>query len=139
MATIRDGRLEGSERRPAPGARRVGPADPNERLSVTIRVRRRPGAPLPPDQDYWLASPPGKRRFISRQELAAQCGADQADLDKVAAFARSHGLEVVESNAAKRKVVVSGTVHQASSAFGVDLGRYESPKESYRGREGPVS
>jgi kumamolisin len=33
---------------------------------------------------------------------------------------------------------VSGTVAQAAGAFAVDLGRYESPEESYRGREGPI-
>jgi hypothetical protein len=39
-------RIEGSERRPARGARRVAPSDPNEKLSFTIRVRRRPDALL---------------------------------------------------------------------------------------------
>ncbi len=56
-------RIEGSERRAALGARRVGPADPNETFSFTIRVRRRPGAPALPDQNYWAAHPIGKRRI----------------------------------------------------------------------------
>ena len=140
MANIPDGyrHIEGSERRPARGARRVSAADPNEKLTVTIRVRRRPGAPPAPDQRYWAANPPGKRRFLSREELIAQCGAAQADLDKVAEFARSNGFEVVQTSVARRTVHMSGTVEQANRAFAVDLGRYESPEETYRGREGPV-
>jgi kumamolisin len=131
-------RIEGSEQGPAAGARRVGPADPNETFSFTIRVRRRPGAPPLPDQEYWAAHPIGKRQFLTPEELAAQSGAAQTDLDKVAEFARSRGFEVVESSAARRTVRVSGTVEQANRTFAVDLGRYESPEETYRGREGAI-
>jgi kumamolisin len=38
-------RLEGSERRPAAGAKLLGPADANEQVSVTITLRRRPDGP----------------------------------------------------------------------------------------------
>jgi kumamolisin len=131
-------RIEGSERRPARGARRVSPADPNEKLSFTIRVRRRPDAAPLPDQEFWAANPPGKRQFLSREELVAQSSAAQADLDKVTAFVRSRGFEIVGTSAARRTLRVSGTVEQANRAFAVDLGRYESPEESYRGREGHV-
>src|SRR6516164_4576338 len=140
MPTIPDGyqSIAGSERRPARGAQRLSPADPNEKLTATIRVRRRPGAPPLPDQSYWAAIPPGQRRFLTRDELVARYGATEADLDKVAAFARSYGFEVLETSAARRVVRVSGTVAQANQAFAVDLGRYESSEESYRGREGAV-
>lgn len=131
-------RIEGSERRPARGARRVSPADPNEKLSFTIRVRRRPDAAPLPDQEFWAANPPGKRQFLTREELVAQSGAAQADLDKVTQFVRSRGFEVVGTSAARRTLRVSCTVEQANRAFAVDLGRYESPEESYRGREGHV-
>jgi kumamolisin len=131
--------IEGSERRPAPGARRVSAADPNEQLSFTIRLRRLASAPPMPDQNYWTANPPGGRRFLTRDELVAQSSAAQADIDKVADFARSHGMQVVGTSAARRTVRISGTVAQANSAFAVDLGRYESPEENYRGREGPIN
>src|SRR5262249_61651419 len=99
MAKIPEGyrRIEGSERRAAPGARLVGPADPREVLSVSIRVRRKPEAPRLPDQAYWAATPVGQRKFLSRQEFTAQYGAAQADLDRVADFARSQGLTVAET------------------------------------------
>ena len=65
-------------------------------------------------------------------------GASQADLDVVAAFARSHGLTVVESSIARRTVNVSGSVAQMNKAFAVELGQYQSPTEQYRGREGHI-
>ena len=42
-------RVEGTNRSPAPGATRVGAAEPTEEMSVSIRLRRRPGAPALPD------------------------------------------------------------------------------------------
>src|ERR1039458_7074296 len=131
-------RVEGSERHPAREALLVGPADPNEKLSVTIRVRRRPDGPAVPDMSHWANEPPGRRRFLTREQAAAQYGASQQDLDKVVAFAQLHGLNIVESNAARRSVVVSGTVAQMENAFAVTLGRYRSPNGTYRGREGYV-
>jgi kumamolisin len=67
MTGIPDGyrAINGSEKRPARGARRVGPADPNEKFSFTVRVRRRPGVSPAPNQEYWAANPPGKRDFLS--------------------------------------------------------------------------
>jgi subtilase family serine protease len=115
----------------------VGPADPKEVLSVSIRVRRRPDAPALPDANR-LAAPVGARTFLSREDFAARYGAAQEDLDRVAEFARSHGLAVVESSIPRRTVVVSGTVEQMSRAFAVKLSRYESSTQKYRGREGYV-
>ena len=140
-AQIPDGyrRLENSERHAAPGARRVGPADPAETLTVSILVRRRPDAPPLPDPASLAAAPPGQRHYPSREEFAAQYGADPKDLEQVADFARSHGLKVVETSIPRRTVVASGTVEQMNRAFAVDLGSYQSPSESYRGREGYIN
>jgi kumamolisin len=125
--------LTQSRRLPARGARLVGPADPGEQLTVSIRVRRSPGAPE-------LPTPGGRggRRPLSRSEFAEQYGAAPADLEKVEAFARNAGLSVVESSKARRTVTVAGTVEQLSRAFAVDLAYYESDQERYRGREGHV-
>lgn len=128
--------VEGTERTPRPGARKLGPADPNEQLTVSIRVRRRPDAPaLPTFNDFKPAVPPPR---FSRQDFAAKFGASEDDLRRIEEFARSKSLQVVESNVARRTVVVSGTVKQMNSAFGVELAKYESPHGAYRGREGPV-
>src|SRR5271170_2209291 len=100
MAKIADTHriLKGSELKPAPGARSIGAADPNETLKVTICLRRRPDQPPPPDHAYWMATPPLRRKFLSTEEFAARHGASPADLDAVTRFARDNGLEVVETS-----------------------------------------
>ena len=101
-------------------------------LAVSVRIRRRSDAPPLPDMTR-----PG-RCYLSGREFATIYGASQEDLTAIAAFAAANGLEVVESSIARRTVVLKGTVAQMNEAFAVDLGRYETADEKYRGREGPV-
>ena len=131
--------LPGSERRPLPEATVIGPTDPNERLEVTVRVRRRQPAPSPTEITAMAAQLPAERQYLTGQEYEQQYGADPQDLEAVAAFARSHGLQVVEQSAARRSVILSGSVQAAEAAFGVTLEDYEYPQGTYRGRVGPVS
>lgn len=130
--------LETSTRKPRAHARRTGPADPNEILTVSVNVRMRTDAPTLPAPEKMAAAPRGGKRFITRADFAAQYGASQADMDKITQFGAAHGLETIESNAARRTVVLKGAVAQMSEAFAVDLGMYETPDEKYRGREGNV-
>lgn len=130
--------LENSERKPAPGASRIGDADPREKLLVSLRVRPRPGS-LAMNHDDLAATHHKNRRYLSREEYAGMYGADQADLDAVAAFAKSQGLTVVESSIPRRTVVLSGTVADVSRAFGVSMKRYQTSGETYRGYEGAVN
>jgi kumamolisin len=140
-------RLDGSERRPAASAKFLGPADAHEKLTVTIVLRRRvDGSPAPRPEQF--AAPAGSVSQMPAAEFAARYGASPGDIQRVSAFATSHGLSVVEANAASRTVVVSGTVAQMNAAFGVTLGRYEhevvrrrgakSQTETYRGRDGYI-
>jgi kumamolisin len=124
--------LRHSEHGVGRGGRLIGPADPDELLSVSIRVRRRSDAPLLP-----RAVARG-RAVLSRRQFAERFGAAERDLEQAAAFGRSHGLTVTERSVPRRTVVLSGTVGQASRAFGVALGRYESGDEVYRGHTGSV-
>jgi hypothetical protein len=140
MANIPKGyrRIENSERRPAAGAKLVAAADPNETLSVTIRLRRRTDAPALPDSADLSATPRGEHKYLTREEFGEHYGAAQADIDRVTAFARANGLSVTDTSIPKRTVHLSGTVQQINKAFAVDLGRYESATETYRGREGHI-
>jgi kumamolisin len=127
-------------------ARLLGPADDHETFTVTIILRRRPDGPPVPDPTSFLAKPLSRRPRMSDDEFAAKYGAAPDDLQKVTAFAKAQGLQVVETNAARRSVVVSGTVAQMNKAFAVTLGRYQhatvrgraaKPQtEIYRGRDG---
>lgn len=125
--------LKGSERKPMRGAKALGPVPPSERMEVTVRVRRRQALP----SAAALASG-GRHKHLSHEEMQAQYGADTKDLDAIEAFARQHGLQVVEKCPARRIVVLSGTAEAFSKAFGVTLEHYEHPDGTYRGRSGHI-
>ena len=127
--------IPGSEREPLPQAQAVGPTDPSERLEVTVRVRRRQALP---SAEALAAQLPAQRRYLTAEDYERHYGADEADLAKVADFARQHGLHVVTQSAARRSVILSGTVADVSNAFQVTLDDYEYPQGTYRGRTGPV-
>lgn len=139
-------RLPGSERRPTAGARVLGECDEKEKFSVTIVLRRRPDGPPVPGPSHYLHVPPAERPRFSEADFAARFGAHPAEIERVSAFVRGHGLAVEEVNAARRMLVVSGTAAQFSRAFDVTLKMYEHEvergrgagrrTETYRGREG---
>ena len=140
--------LDGSERRPSPGAAVTGPADPGESFTVSIVLRRRPDGPPVPDFSYYARTPRPQRRRLSREDFAAEYGAADDDIAKVVAFVTSHGLQVVDIDAAARTVKASGTALEMSEAFAVTLQTYEHEvtpsagqepvRESYRGRDGKI-
>ena len=138
--------LKGSDRVAMPGARALAPADPSERLEVTVLVRRRACdefvarvAALSGQSPAGAPDSPGQSlQPLSREEFAQRHGADPADLEAVANFAVAHGLAVVQQHAARRTVILSGTVAQFSAAFGVQLQLMEHGTCSYRGRAGAV-
>jgi kumamolisin len=118
-------RVENSTRHLPPRAKRTGPADPNEWVSITFVVRRRLGAPALPTQEHWAATVPADRKYVTTDEFAASYGAAAVDLDLVASFAATHGLAVTEKNGASRTVIASGKVSHLNKAFAIELGRYE--------------
>jgi kumamolisin len=86
-----------------------------------------------------LASGGAGRPCLSREEFAQRHGADPADLAAVRAFASAQGLTVVQEHAARRTVVVSGTVAQFNAAFQVQLQQMQHDSCSYRGRTGSIA
>ena len=129
--------LAGSERAPMEGAREIGPANPNEMVDVTIRLRSRAGKKPIVSADAFT-KPIEKRKIMSRQEFEQSHGADPQSIAKVEAFAREHKLNVKEKSAGRRTVILSGTVAAMNEAFGVQLKEYQHPNGNYRGRTGPV-
>jgi kumamolisin len=129
--------LAGSERTPLEGAWEVGPAGPNEIVEVTIRLRSRSG-----NKPFWdageFSKPIESRKILSREEFEKQYGADPASIAMVESFARENGLTVKETSAARRTVILSGTVAAMNKAFGVELKQYEHPGGQYRGRTGSI-
>src|SRR6185437_6389163 len=103
--------LRGSERNPLPNSRILGPADPTERLEVTVVLRPADRQGLK-DRLQKLAQ--GERAVgqLSRAEFARRHGASRADMDAVREFAEAHGLAVVQEHAGRRSLVLTGTVAQ---------------------------
>ena len=130
-------RLKGSERSALPNARAIGPADQHERLEVSVIVRPQARDVLE-ERISRLVRADRSAPPLSREDFAAAHGASTTDLAAVKAFAQLHGLSVVQEHAARRTVVLSGTVAQFSQAFGVELKCYEYPGGTYRGREGVI-
>ncbi len=130
--------VPGSERRAREDVRLVGPADPNERLTVSVGVRRRPDGPPLPDLGKLGAQRPRHRTVLDHAKVAELYGADPKDLARVEDFARQAGLTVEHSSTARQTVVLTGTVDQMNKAFGVDLNIYEHQGGHYRSREGHV-
>jgi kumamolisin len=129
--------LPGSERSPMRGAREIGPADPNQQVEVTIRLRSRAGKKSPLNAAE-SAKPIGERTYLSRSEYEQEYGADPASIVRVESFARAHNLKVKETSAARRTVILTGTVAAMNAAFGVALKEYQHPTCTYRGRTGPI-
>ncbi|MFZ0553135.1 MAG: S53 family peptidase [Steroidobacteraceae bacterium] len=134
--------LKGSERSPLPNSRTVGPADPAERLEVTVVVRATDPQGLQARMREFgrkIGTGQGARKHLSRADYARRHGASRADLDAVREFAEAHGLAVVQEHAGRRALVLAGTVAQFNDAFDVALQHCSHPGGTYRGRTGPVN
>lgn len=131
--------IKGSERIPLHGAQSTGPVPENERFEVTVRVRRKTTLQSLASQGFLGDVSPGDRWYLTREEYASNHGADTRDIAKIEAFAKAHGLVVVESSAARRSVFLSGTSKQFAAAFDTSIEHYEHDDGSYRGRSGPLS
>ncbi|HVN06897.1 MAG TPA: S53 family peptidase [Bryobacteraceae bacterium] len=130
--------LAGSERSARPGARAVGAPNPDEHIRISLRLR-----PRKPIQDLTSANEfnaalPHQRQYLSREQFAAEYGANPEDLAKVEDFAHQHNLTVAEASLPRRTVVLSGSIAALSAAFGVYLANYEHPGGAFRGRTGPI-
>jgi hypothetical protein len=132
--------IPNSTHRLAAGAVPVAVADADTKVTVSLRLRRnRLVRPVRPPTSTGPGIPVKSRRYLSRKEFRAQYGAASVDIEKIAAFARTHGLTLVESDAGRRTVVLAGTVAQMNAAFAVELRTFHTGTVSYMSHAGPAS
>jgi len=131
--------LEGSEYPRPKDHKDLNPTAGKEPVMVTLIVRRQPGAPAPRGVKEFSAKANGAKEPLSHAEFAAKYGADPKELGQVSEWARSQGLEVVESHPARRSVVVRGNADAVNKAFAVELHDYQSPGGRYRSYEGTAN
>ena len=129
--------LKGSERVPLSGSRAVGPADPGERVQVSVLLRRR-GRQAWCDRVNRLARGDRSEGHLKREDFGRHFGADPADIAAIRTFAANHGLTVVREHQERCTVILSGTVAQLEAAFSVKLQRFEHASGHYRGRQGAI-
>jgi kumamolisin len=102
--------LPGSFREPLAEAHVLGPVAASTPIEITLVLRRRGELPAEP-------APGG----IGSAELAAQFGADPADVDLVTRTVTEVGAKVIQSDPASRRVRISGTVGTLQALFGTTL------------------
>jgi kumamolisin len=138
--------VPGSEKRALPNAKILGDVDPSERIEVTVVLRPRhsgggAGAPRTAAAATMElgAQLPAERHYISREDFAAERGADPADIQKVEAFAQEHRLTVVEASVPKRIVRLAGTTADLTAAFQAKIKKARHAGRVLRMRTGGVS
>ena len=94
--------------------RYIGPHDPNATVDVTLVFRRRNAPPT-------IAWP---QATMERTDYVEHHGADPADVERVRAFSRKHGMRELDCHMDRRTLHLSGSVQSMKDAFGVELGQY---------------
>ena len=101
----------------------------DEVITVTVRIRRKKSI-----EAQLKAS-----GYITHEEYEKEYGASQADVNKVEAFARQYNLITVETNLARRSVILSGSIANMEKAFGVTLSAStDADGNNIRVREGDI-
>jgi len=128
--------VPGSQKQKLPRAKIVGDVDPEQRIEITVVLRRRGGSEGLESVLSAAAAPP---KAVSREEFAGQLGADPADVAKVEAFAHAHDLEVVDVNRDSRRIRVAGSIEDLTAAFRPKLKRAKAGNRVVRTRTGGIS
>ncbi|MBO0929804.1 S53 family peptidase [Fibrella aquatilis] len=124
--------LPGSDKT-APNSDPLNTLKPTDVFDVTVRVKRRQPIESLVSTEATVAQP------LTQSQYTAQFGGDPATLRLVEDYLHTQGLSTVLLSAARRSVIVRGTVAQFSAAFGVSLANYKAPDGTvFRGRSGPV-
>lgn len=128
--------LKSSTRTLLPDAKRIRPTDAGERIQASVRLRRgsSPGE-FPSDAELGRDLP-AKRIYLTREEFAAKHSARAEDIAAIRTFAAESGLEIVSVAAARRTVMLGGTVEAFSKVFGAKLHDYSYQGRTYRCRTG---
>ncbi len=134
MAFEQRTKLAGSEKKPLAGSQQVGTVQKDETVRVTVILRRKGADPA-------VATGTGPQIRLTHEQFTQRHGADPNDIALIEKFAHKFQLTVVESNAQKRRVVLTGTADAMSKAFGVDFICYkvETTGTNFRGRSGALS
>ncbi|MGZ3751852.1 MAG: S53 family peptidase [Mucilaginibacter sp.] len=103
--------------------------DRDEDIEVTVRIRRKKS----------LEDKLKSGDTISHKNYEKEFGAAQKDADKVEAFAHMYHLSTVETDLARRSVILKGSIADMEAAFGVKLsGSTDASGNKIRVRQGEI-
>ena len=118
------------------GAAAAGDVHPNERITITVHLKRRSPDRFAPVSAGDLAR---LRAPITRELLAAQRARTHGRAAaRATRFAKANGLVVRETDITRRRMVLEGTAQQMTELFGVSLAMYDDGQRRFRARTGPL-
>ena len=120
--------LAGSYKAPIPDATVIGPYDPTAQISVRVILRR-------PDLSGHLKN----RHRFDHQQFAVLFSAAPDDILAVVKFADTHNLQSSILQSDHRSLILTGTVANFTTAFGVTLTEVEHNGERHRTRTGSIN
>ncbi len=118
--------VPGSNRQPIGTRVADQPDDETIEVSIVLKPKRR------------AAIPHAGGAAVSRDDFAANHGADSAVIEKFRHFAKEHNLDVTEVSPERRTMKLEGTAANMVRAFEVKLDRYEHQGQHYRARTGAI-
>jgi kumamolisin len=95
--------------------------EPSRTLEITVLIRRRISESSLDPAGFINSIATRGRDHLDHEEFSSLCGADPNDIKRTTAFAREHGLSVVDSNAAARTVRMQGSAQAMERVFGLSL------------------
>jgi kumamolisin len=123
-------KIPGSAKKALPNAKAVGEVNKDQVITLTVVLRRKNSAFL---NRALTADQP-----LTREQFAAELGADPSDIEAVERFAQQHNLTVTEIHASSRTIKLSGTIKNLSELFKPKLKEYKAGQMRYRGRVGDL-
>ncbi|WP_375382821.1 protease pro-enzyme activation domain-containing protein [uncultured Sphingomonas sp.] len=123
--------LPGSDRAAHHDMRAAGRVAGGDPITVSVYLRPESTGPVAAEAPAAVHSRATLRQV--REEAQA------ANIAAVTAFAAAAGLDVIEVDAAQRRMQLRGSASAMEAAFGTELHHYERDGASYRGREGTLS
>ncbi|GAA3753997.1 S53 family peptidase [Microbacterium kribbense] len=118
--------LPGSSRPTGLDAQLLGPLPDDEQVTATLVLRRRA------EPDAAAGAPATAAQLLTAGQLADRYGADPADIETVQSTLRAAGIDIVQVDAATRRIRVSGTAATMNSVFGIHLLRSNQGADSFR-------
>lgn len=114
--------LPGSSPGNGPQPRWSSAADPNQKVGVTITLRRQRSSAAADLEEQLLS---GHFQAPPREQAERELAANPGDLAAVRSFVEQQGLTVTDENAAARTLKAQGTAQQMAEAFSVQLGWFD--------------